>query len=108
MQALAVVGDTLYVGGQFNAVDGAAHHDLAAIQIDPAALTGTVDATFNPVFGVPGSANQNKNFVYKILPGPGGLYVGGAFTMVSNYLSSKIVELNYDGTVNTSFRTHGT
>ena len=107
VQALAVVGGTLYVGGQFNAVDGQMHHDLAAIHIDPVALTGTVDATFNPVFGVPGSANQNLTFVYKILPGPGGLYVGGAFTMVSTYLSSKIVELNYDGSIDTFFRTKG-
>jgi hypothetical protein len=107
VQALAVVDDMLYVGGQFNEVDGAFHHDLAAILIDPSTMSGTVDAGFNPVVGVPGSLNQNKNFVYKILPSPDGLWVGGAFTMVSNYLSSKIVRLNYDGTVNTAFRTKG-
>ena len=107
VQALAVVDDRLYVGGQFNEVDGALHHDIAAILIDPATMTGTVDAGFNPVVGVPGSLNQNKNFVYKILPSPAGLYVGGVFTRVSNYLSSKVVRLNYDGTVNTAFRTKG-
>jgi Domain of unknown function (DUF5122) beta-propeller len=107
VQALAVVGDTLYVGGQFNTIDAQTHDNLAAIHIDPSALTGTVDPTFTPVIGVPGSPNQDLTFVYKILPGPGGLYVAGAFTMVGTYLSSKIVELNFDGTVDTAFRTNG-
>ena len=39
VHALAVVGTTLYVGGQFGAIDGQSHYNLAAIDIE-AALDG--------------------------------------------------------------------
>ena len=35
VQSLAIVGDTLYVGGQFSAVDGQPRLNIAAIDIDP-------------------------------------------------------------------------
>src|SRR4029077_21251370 len=38
VHALAVVGNTLYVGGQFSSIDGAAHYNLGALTIDPSTL----------------------------------------------------------------------
>lgn len=40
VQSLAIVGNTLYVGGQFSSVDGQPRLNLAAIDIDPATLVG--------------------------------------------------------------------
>jgi hypothetical protein len=107
VRSLAIVGDKLYVGGQFTTVDGASHYNVAAIDIDPVALTGAVDPTFNATVGVPGAANANTFFVYKVLPGPTGLYVGGVFAKVNGVPEVKAAELNWDGSVNTAFTTKG-
>ena len=97
VHALAVVGNTLYVGGQFSSIDGAAHYNLGALTIDPSTLTGTVDNTFNPVAGVPGAANENKIFVYEILPASDGLYIGGSFTKMNGTGRSKAAKITYAG-----------
>ncbi len=97
VHALAVVGDTLYVGGQFSSIDGAAHYNLGALTIDPSTLTGSVDNTFNPVAGVPGAANENKIFVYEILPSSDGLYIGGSFTKMNGTGRSKAAKITYAG-----------
>jgi hypothetical protein len=103
VQALALVGDTLYVGGQFTSIDGAAHYNIAAMDLDPTTMTGTVDPTFNATVGVPGASNANTFFVYKILPGPSGLYVGGAFSKVDGHGVTKLALLNWDGSYNKTF-----
>ncbi len=107
IRTLAVVGNTLYVGGQFTTVDGAAHNNIAAIHIDPVALTGAVDPSFNATVGVRGAANASTVLVYKILPGATGLYIGGAFSKVDGTTVSKAAELNWDGSRNKSFKTTG-
>jgi hypothetical protein len=97
VHALAVVGDTLYVGGQFSTVDSAAHYNLAAIAIDPSTLTGTVDSTFTAEAGVPGASNEDKTFVYEILPASDGLYVGGSFTKMNATGRSKVAKVTFGG-----------
>ncbi|HVF08066.1 MAG TPA: hypothetical protein VNC60_05770, partial [Actinomycetota bacterium] len=74
VQALAVVGDTLYVGGQFNAIDGVPRLNLAAIDIDPVTLIGSVDPGFAASVGDP-SGNLATTEVLKILPGSDGLFL---------------------------------
>jgi hypothetical protein len=105
VQTLALVGNTLYVGGQFTTVDGAPHYNIAAIDIDPSTLTGTVDPSFNATVGVPGASNAKTSFVYKILPGPTSLYIGGAFGKVNGVARSKAAELNSDGSLIKTFNT---
>jgi hypothetical protein len=103
VHAMAVVGGTLYLGGQFGAVDGQSHYNIAAIDIEAAldgsAGTPAVISSFDTVVGVPGAGNQNKFFVYEIMPGPGGLYVGGAFSKVDNKGRAKAAKISLDGTL---------
>lgn len=108
VHALAVVGDTLYVGGQFGQIDGQSHYNLAAIDI-PAAMDGdagtpAVIASFNPTIGVPGASNEDKFFVYEITPAADGMYVGGAFSKVNGKGRPKLAKLSYAGNLITSFR----
>jgi hypothetical protein len=107
VRSLAVVGDKLYVAGQFTSVDGQPHYNLAAIDIDPYLLTGTVDPTFNPTVGIPGADNDFKVCIYKVLPAADGIYIGGAFSWVNGIFGSKTAKLNFDGSVNTAYKTRG-
>ena len=108
VEALALVGNDLYVGGQFSTVDGASHFNLARIHIDPATLSGTVDATFNPTVGIPGASNDASFVVDKILPGPGAIYIGGSFSKVNGKGRPKTAKLGLDGTLDGTFKTPGT
>jgi len=103
VQSLAIVGDTLYVGGQFSSVDGQPRLNLAAIDIDPSSLTGTVDPGFDPVVGDPGG-NLAAFEVLKILPGPDAVYISGAFGTVDGKGRSKVAKLSYDGVVDGTFK----
>lgn len=107
VRSLAMVGNKLYVAGQFTSIDAQQHYNLAAMDIDPDLLTGTVDPTFNPVVGVPGADNADKFCVYKVLTAADGLFIGGSFSFVNGVLSSKTAKLNYDGSVNTAYKTKG-
>ncbi len=99
IHALAVAGNTLYVGGQFSSIDGSSHYNLGAIDLDTSPLTGTVDDSFAAEVGVPGASNENKTFVYEILPGAGGLYIGGVFTKVDGLGRSKAAKVTFGGAI---------
>jgi hypothetical protein len=103
VQALSIVGDTLYVGGQFSAVDGLPRLNLAAIEIDPVTLTGSVDPGFAPTVGDPGG-NLAAVEVLKILPGADAIFVSGAFGIVDGMRRSKIVKLSFAGAVDRTFK----
>jgi hypothetical protein len=108
VQALRVVGDDLYVGGQFSTIDGASHYNLARIHLDPVTLAGTVDSTFNPTVGIPGAANDASFVVNTILPASYAIYIGGAFSKVNGKGRPKTAKLGFDGTLDGSFKTPGT
>jgi hypothetical protein len=103
VQSLAMVGNTLYVGGQFSSVDGQPRLNLAAIDIDPATLVGTVDLDFAPAVGDP-AGNLAAFEVMKILPGSDALYVSGAFGSVAGKGRSKVAKLSYSGVVDAKFK----
>ena len=103
VDALAVQGDTLYVGGQFGTVDGQPRMNLAAIDLDPGTMTGTVDPGFDPVVGTTGGSLANFR-VLSILTGPDSLYISGGFSKVDGKGRNKIAKLNYDGVVDATFR----
>jgi hypothetical protein len=103
VQSLAIVDDTLYVGGQFSAVDGQTRWNIAAIDINPNTMTGTVDPGFDPVVGVP-TGNLANFEVLKILPGPDALYIGGAFSKVDGKGRIKMAKLSYNGVLDNTFK----
>lgn len=104
VRSLALVGNTLYVGGQFTSIDGAPHYNVGAVDIDPTLLTGTVDTTFNATVGVPGDPKEQSFIVYSLLPGPDGLYIGGAFSKVDGMGAQKIAKVNWDGSYVKTFK----
>ena len=88
VSALAVSpdGTTLYIGGQFDTVDGQTVSNFAAID------TGTGNLV--PGFSV--SANQAVDV---LLAGPNLLYMGGAFTKVNGEDRGHLAAIGYDGTL---------
>ena len=108
VHALAVVGHTLYVGGQFGAIDGQSHYNLAAIDIvkalDGNAQTPAVISSFDTVVGVPGASNEKNFFVYEILPGANGLFIGGSFSKVDGKGRAKAAKIGLDGTLQNAWK----
>ncbi len=105
--ALAVVGNRLYVGGQFSTVDGESHYNLAAIDINPTTIRGTVVSSFDPVVGIPGKANEHNFDVKTILPASDGIYIGGGFSKVDGKGRPKTAKLDWNGNVVNAYRTAG-
>ena len=107
VMALAVVGDRLYVGGQFSTVDGEAHYNLAAIDINPTTIRGTIVSSFDPVVGIPGNANEHNFDVKTILPGADGIYIGGGFSKVDGKGRPKTAKLDWNGNLVDAYKTAG-
>jgi len=88
VSALAVSpdGGTLYVGGQFDTVDGQPVQNFAAID------TGTGNL-------VPGFSVQANQAVDVLLAGPDLLYMGGAFTKINGENRDHLAAISFDGTL---------
>lgn len=85
VSTIAIVGDTLYLGGNFNYVGPPTGHGAA---ID--ANTGAVDRTWPRVGGDIWAVGGD---------GAGGFYVGGEFDTVGGFVRQNLVHLLADGTV---------
>ena len=107
VMALAVVGDRLFVGGQFSTVDGESHYNLAAIDINPTTIRGTVVSSFDPVVGIPGNANEHNFDVKTILSGADGIYIGGGFSKVDGKGRPKTAKLDWNGNLVDAYKTAG-
>lgn len=105
--SLAIAGDRLYVGGQFSTVDGEPHYNLAAIDINPVTIRGTVVSTFDPVVGIPGNVNEHNFDVKTILPGSDGIFIGGGFSKVDGKGKPKTAKLDWNGDVVNAYKTAG-
>src|SRR5262245_3280922 len=86
--AVSADGSTLYIGGQFDTVDGQPTVNFAAVD----ATTGALDSSVN--------ISTNKGAVDVILVGPNLIYMGGAFTKVNGQSRKHLAALNLDGTLN--------
>jgi IPT/TIG domain/Domain of unknown function (DUF5122) beta-propeller len=86
--AVSADGSTLYIGGQFDTVDGQPTLNFAAVD----ATTGALDTSVN--------ISTNKGAVDVILVGPDLIYLGGAFTKVNGEARRHLAALNLDGTLN--------
>jgi hypothetical protein len=106
--ALEIVGDRLYVGGQFGRVNGENHYNLAAIDIDPTTIGDTVVSSFDATVGIPGKANEHTFEVRTILAGNDGLYVGGAFSKVNGKGRPKTAKVSLtNGSLINGYKTPG-
>jgi len=106
--ALEIVGNRLYVGGQFGRVNGENHYNLAAIDINPTTIRDTVVSSFNATVGIPGNANEHTFEVRTLLAGNDGLYVGGAFSKVNGKGRPKTAKVSLtDGSLITGYKTAG-
>lgn len=84
--ALAVSGDTLYVGGSFTAFGGQARTNAAAVDVPTGAVTSwtaTTDSTISSLAISPG----------------GGVFIGGNFTEVNGQPREDFAEVNAGGTL---------
>ncbi len=87
VNALAVVGSTVYLGGQFHTVDGQPRSRLAAVTATTGALV-----PWNP---------QPNAAVNALAPGPGTIYAGGDFTGAGPPIANiaAIARLHPDGSL---------
>jgi len=84
--------NNIYVGGQFTDYNGTGTNSIIKLN----GLTGAIDATF-----VYGTGFDDNVKAIKILSG-GGLLVGGAFTTYQGASHVGVVQLNTNGTVNST------
>ncbi len=95
VRSIDVLGDgKILIGGNFTTVDGVSVGRLAKLNSN-----GSLDATFNIGTG----ANGNVRCV-KILPS-GKILVAGEFTSFNGVTCGRIVMLNSDGSIDSSFNT---
>jgi hypothetical protein len=84
-------GRRLYVGGEFNKVNGEVHRRIVAL--DPA--TGEIDRSFNPP--------EPSRYVSTIVQHGSQIYIGGAFEQMGSTPRGGVAALNLDGTLNVQF-----
>src|SRR6478735_8804613 len=87
--ALAKNGNTLFIGGRFDHVNGVAVSNFAALSTDTGAVS--VNPTFSP--------NVNKA-VEAIVVGTDKVFIGGSFKKVNNQDRLRLAAINFDGTLN--------
>jgi uncharacterized delta-60 repeat protein len=81
----------ILIGGDFTQVNGVSRTGIARLNAD-----GSLDNSFNPLFGSPR--------IYSILPqSDGTIMVGGTFGGVNGFNRTNFVRLNADGSLDTSF-----
>ena len=81
----------ILIGGFFTVVNGQSRNAVARLNTD-----GTLDTSFNPVFG--------NATIRRVLVQPDGkILVGGSFSGVSGFNRSSLVRLNADGTLDAAF-----
>src|SRR5467141_945804 len=82
VQAMAVDGDTLYVGGNFTSVSGQSRRRVAAFDLNSDTLTA-----WNP--GI-----TNGSVVYAIAVSAGRVYLGGFFSVINGFNRTNFVALD--------------
>ncbi len=87
----------LLVGGSFLTLNGLPHSGLARLNLD-----GTADPTFNPSLSINGTVYALAVYPTNTVHG-GQIMVGGDFTTVSGQGYNRLMRLNADGTLDTTF-----
>lgn len=95
VNGLAIQSDgKILVGGNFTSYNGTARNRIVRLNTD-----GSIDGTFNVGTGF------NATVWVITLQSDGKILVGGEFTSYSGAIESKIVRLNTNGTIDTTFNT---
>jgi hypothetical protein len=97
--ALAAAGGNIWVGGHFNAVDGVARRNLAAVSED----TGSVD----PKVDLPVGSTNTSNRVRALMvseTSPQKVYVGGTFTTIDGQNRPNLGAVSLSGDLDTAWR----
>ena len=93
--ALAAAGGKIWVGGKFEAVDGVARRNLAAVS--PA--TGVLDPIVDPIIG-----SATSGAVRALLASSTKVYVGGGFTTFDGKSRSNLGALDFSGNVDPAWK----
>jgi hypothetical protein len=88
--SLAAIGDQIWVGGAFTAVNGLARLNLAAVS----ASTGVVDPAVAPLAG-----STTADRVMALKAGPSMVYAGGYFITVNGLARNHLAAFHTDGTL---------
>ena len=89
----------IYIGGQFTTYNGTAKNNIVRINTN-----GTIDTGFSVTTGIQGGGGFSNGIVYKILvDSTDKVYIGGDFGTFNGTTANKLIKLNYNGSVDTSF-----
>jgi hypothetical protein len=92
--ALAAMGNQIWVGGSFTAVNGQPRLNVAAVS----ATTGAVDPAVAPLVGT-----TTADRVTALAAGPSLVYAGGYFTTVNGLTRTHLAAFHTDGTLDTAW-----
>jgi trimeric autotransporter adhesin len=93
--ALAAAGGKIWVGGKFDAVDGAARRNLAAVSPD----TGVVDPGVAPLVG-----SETSEGIRAMVASSTKVYFGGYFTVVDGKARQYVAALDTAGNVDPTWK----
>lgn len=93
--ALAVLGGNLFVGGQFDAVDGTPRRNLAAVDLG----SGVLDPTFDTPVGV-----DATDHIRGMVASTTRIYIAGGFRSVGGQPRSRLASLTAEGDVDPAWR----
>jgi hypothetical protein len=93
--ALAATGGKVFIGGDFDQVDGVARTNLAAVD----AITGALDTGVDAAVGVPGSKS-----IRALLADSSRVYAGGYFTTVDGAARIHVAAFDLGGNLVTGWR----
>jgi hypothetical protein len=88
--ALAAIGDQIWVGGSFTAIDGAPRLNLAAVS----ATTAIVDPFVHPSVGL-----TTADRVEALVAGPSMIYAGGFYKVVNDVERLQLAAFHTDGSL---------
>lgn len=94
VNALAAAGGKIWIGGKFEAVDGLAQRNLAAVSSD----TGVVDPSVDPLVG-PETSGINA-----IVTSGTKVYIGGAFSKIDSKPRAKLAALDLSGNLDLTWK----
>ena len=93
--ALAASGGKIWVGGKFDAVDGVARRNLAAVSEQ----TGDVDPSVDPLVG-----SETAQGVKALLASDTKIYVGGAFSTIDGKARRNLGALDLSGNLDATWK----
>jgi hypothetical protein len=96
VNALAAAGGNIWVGGKFEAVDGAAHQNLAAVSAD----TDVVDPTVDTLIGTATTSSA----VRTLLASDTKVYVGGDFAKIDGKGRRHLAALDLSGNLDPTWK----